>query len=212
MATIQSNLTLGQLGRCFARVARKSGEPEANIRAAKQGDIRHKKGSAAYILDVPGYGLLICMPGSPPVPGDMSWQTSSAFLQAAYRAVAQWADARSVRWPSGQYEARRDFGLSGWPPSPEEIEASQRRQKVAAEAPEPVQVASQARSLPVASVTASTSVDVAAEAQPAPMPEESTQGTTTEAEDTLGYGEIIMATDLAAGRFTIDERGLLVAV
>lgn len=207
MAIVQPNLTLGQLGRCFARIARKSGEREVNIRAAKQGDVRYKKGTDAYVLDVPGYGLLICMPGSPPVPGDMSWQTSPAFLQAAHRAVGRWADAMKVAWPSGQYAARRDFGLSGWPPSPEEIEAARRRQKAASESSEAAPPPPEKGDVPVATPEqASASVDaeartlVASEAAPV-----------RETEESLGYGEIIMAADLAAGRYVVDEHGLFVA-
>lgn len=208
MATVQSNLTLGQLGRCFARIARQSGELEINIRAAKQGDVRHKKGTDAYALDVPGYGLLICMPGSPPVPGDMSWQTSPAFLRAVHRAVEQWANAMKVAWPGGQYDARRDFGLSGWPPNPEEIEAGRRRQKTASESSEAAMTSAETGSVQVASTTGQTLVDTEVEVQP---PEAQAQGITREAEESLGYGEIIMATDLAAGRYTVDENGLFIA-
>lgn len=154
--TVQTNLSLGQLGRCFARIARKSGAPEINLRAAMLGEVRCRKGTGAYALEVLPYGLLICRTGTAPVPENMGWQANPAFLRSALKAVQQWADARKVTWPRGRFEARRDFGLSGWPPNPEEIEADRRRQPVV-EPPE----------------------------------------------------SVVMATDLAAGRFAIDKDGLI---
>lgn len=198
-AQVQPNLTLAQLGRCYARIARKIGVREVNPRALQREDVRYKKGTAVYVLDVGSYGLLACMPARPPAPGNISLQTNPDFLRAAHKALQQWVTDNQVAWPSGCSAARRDYGLDHWPPSPKEISVERRQRRaareiVSTEVESPAPVEQPRPELPVAHASEET-----------PPPEEvPQQAVSPDKSDDLGCGPIITATDLAEGNYVRD--------
>lgn len=151
---------------------------------------RSRAGKGVYVLEVAEFGFMQCHPRNPPVLGPLMKQDDAALLTEALATVQSMVTLNQLAWPEGRADAQIKFGIKGWPPNPQEVEEDRKRrheatthaETVPADAEEPRSTEASWLGDPVAAAPAPTPVS-----QPA-----------------LGWGPIIMATDLAAG--TYEER------